>query len=261
MGLITIPDTFTGGTTILASEVNANFAAITAVVNGSIDSANLANSAVGQNQLAASAVTDSKIATGAAIALSKLASLTANLALISNSTGAITTSSVTNTELGYLSGVTSAIQAQIDSATADIATNTTDIATNTTDISTNTTDIGTNTTDIATINSSKGTASGIATLDASSRLVQAATVLESAGMVESTLTIPATSTALVPAGIYVWNCSKSVIGVEIYNDGKWQNPVADSNDAASFGTVVSDGVKVRMINVDLTSQIVYLNKF
>ncbi|MFT3912233.1 MAG: hypothetical protein QM737_22590 [Ferruginibacter sp.] len=56
----------------------------------------------------------------AAIALSKLATVTASKALVSDGSGVITASSVTSTELGYLSGVTSAIQTQI-SAKQDLA--------------------------------------------------------------------------------------------------------------------------------------------
>lgn len=44
--------------------------------------------------------------------------LTASKALISNASGKIAVSSVTDTELGYLSGVTSAIQTQIDALSA-----------------------------------------------------------------------------------------------------------------------------------------------
>ena len=44
-----------------------------------------------------------------------LINLTANKAVISNGSGALTTSTVTNTEIGYVSGVTSSIQTQIDS--------------------------------------------------------------------------------------------------------------------------------------------------
>ena len=54
------------------------------------------------------------IAAGAAIALSKLAALTASRLLVSDGSGVITVSSVTATEAGYLSGVTSSIQTQID---------------------------------------------------------------------------------------------------------------------------------------------------
>lgn len=57
-------------------------------------------------------LTDSNIAAAAAIALSKLAALTANRALASDVSGIIVATAVTDTELGYLSGVTSAIQTQ-----------------------------------------------------------------------------------------------------------------------------------------------------
>ena len=46
--------------------------------------------------------------------------LTANKALISNASGKVAVSSVTNTELGYVSGVTSAIQTQLNSKQASI---------------------------------------------------------------------------------------------------------------------------------------------
>jgi hypothetical protein len=57
-------------------------------------------------------IVNADINTTAAIALTKLATTTASRALTSNSSGVITPSSVTDTELGYLSGVTSAIQTQ-----------------------------------------------------------------------------------------------------------------------------------------------------
>lgn len=54
------------------------------------------------------------IDSAAAIAFSKMASLTANKVLLSDASGVVSASSVTNTELGYLSGVTSGIQGQLD---------------------------------------------------------------------------------------------------------------------------------------------------
>lgn len=60
-------------------------------------------------------IVNGDISASAAIALSKLAGLTGNKALVSNSSGVIAAASVTDTELGYLSGVTSAIQTQIAS--------------------------------------------------------------------------------------------------------------------------------------------------
>lgn len=53
------------------------------------------------------------VVTGAATTIIG-SNLTANRALISNASGKVVVSSVSNTELGYLSGVTSAIQTQLD---------------------------------------------------------------------------------------------------------------------------------------------------
>jgi hypothetical protein len=65
--------------------------------------------------------------------------LTASRALASDGSGKVAVSAVTSTELGYLDGVTSAIQTQIDSksSTANAASLAADIATNASDISTN----------------------------------------------------------------------------------------------------------------------------
>ena len=57
--------------------------------------------------------------TGAATTITT-SNLTASRAVISNATGKVAVSATTDTELGYLSGVTSAIQTQIDSKQATI---------------------------------------------------------------------------------------------------------------------------------------------
>jgi hypothetical protein len=58
-------------------------------------------------------VANAQIAAGAAIDLSKLAAVTASRALVSTAGGVVSASAVTATELGYLSGVTSAVQTQL----------------------------------------------------------------------------------------------------------------------------------------------------
>lgn len=57
--------------------------------------------------------------TGAATTIAS-SNLTANKALVSNSSGKVAVSSVTSTELGYVSGVTSAIQTQLNSKQATV---------------------------------------------------------------------------------------------------------------------------------------------
>lgn len=59
-------------------------------------------------------VVNGDIAAAAAITFSKMAALTASRALVSDGSGVVGVSAVTATELGYLSGVTSNIQTQLD---------------------------------------------------------------------------------------------------------------------------------------------------
>ena len=59
-------------------------------------------------------ITNDDVAASAAISRTKLASGTASRALINNASGVISESNVTDTELAYLSGVTSSVQAQIN---------------------------------------------------------------------------------------------------------------------------------------------------
>lgn len=60
------------------------------------------------------AIVNADISASAAIAYSKLAALTASRALVSDGYGVVSVSAVTSAELGYVSGVTSAIQTQIN---------------------------------------------------------------------------------------------------------------------------------------------------
>ena len=62
----------------------------------------------------AGSLTNTQISATAAIAQSKLAALTASRAVLTDASGFLTTNAVTSTELGYLSGVTSAIQTQLN---------------------------------------------------------------------------------------------------------------------------------------------------
>jgi hypothetical protein len=71
-------------------------------------------------------IVDADINASAAITLSKLSAVTADRALVSNGSGYLSASSVTATELGYLSGVTSSIQTQIDSKQDELGNNATD---------------------------------------------------------------------------------------------------------------------------------------
>lgn len=132
-GVATAADTLAqGDITVSATGLDIKAGAIVnADVNASaaIDYSklNLASSIVNADINASAAIAYSKLNLGtsivnadinasAAIALSKLAALTASRALVSDGSGFISASSVTSTELGYVSGVTSAIQTQINNA-------------------------------------------------------------------------------------------------------------------------------------------------
>lgn len=78
-----------------------------------LDGGTLSKAAAGL-KVADGGIADLQVSASAAIALSKLAALTADRALISGTGGVIEASSVTATELGYVSGVTSAIQTQLN---------------------------------------------------------------------------------------------------------------------------------------------------
>lgn len=64
--------------------------------------------------IAAGAVTNAKIAAGAGITLTKLAALTASTAVATDASGFLVSSATTAAELGFVSGVTSNIQTQLN---------------------------------------------------------------------------------------------------------------------------------------------------
>lgn len=66
-------------------------------------------------------IDNNHIAAAAAIAVNKLAALTASRAVVSDGSGFITASAATATEVGYLTGVSSAIQTQLDAKIDDFS--------------------------------------------------------------------------------------------------------------------------------------------
>ena len=98
----------------LSGDVTMTNAGAVTIANGAVENAMLADDAVGADELAANAVVNASVASGAAIEFSKMENLTASRALVSDSNGDVSVSAVTSTEIGYLDGVTSAVQTQID---------------------------------------------------------------------------------------------------------------------------------------------------
>lgn len=89
---------------------NASNIAVANPVTGDISLSN-----TGVTAIASGVIVNGDISGSAAISVSKLAALTATRAVVSDSSGFLTTVAVTPTELGYVAGVTSAIQTQLDS--------------------------------------------------------------------------------------------------------------------------------------------------
>jgi len=99
------------------------FAAV--ALTGDITVSGAGATAIGANKILASMIKageidNDHIKAAAAIAVNKLAALTASKAVITDSNGFLIPSAVTPTELGYLAGVTSAVQDQIDGVAADL---------------------------------------------------------------------------------------------------------------------------------------------
>ena len=77
----------------------------------------LTNKSIDSDNNTITNIVNADIKSSAAIAFSKMADLTASRALVSDSSGDVSVSAVTSTEIGYLDGDSSAIQTQIDTKT------------------------------------------------------------------------------------------------------------------------------------------------
>ena len=116
---------------ITVAKMAANSVDSDQYVDGSIDTIHIGDDQVTTAKIPDSAITSAKIANGAivdadinasaAISLSKLENLTNARALVSDGNGDVSVSAVTSTEVGYLDGVSSAIQTQIDAKQASDA--------------------------------------------------------------------------------------------------------------------------------------------
>ena len=83
-------------------------------VVGTTDTQVLTNKTIDADVNTLSNIENADIKAGAAIAVNKLEALTSSRAVETNGSGFLSPSAVTATELGYVSGVTSAIQTQLD---------------------------------------------------------------------------------------------------------------------------------------------------
>ena len=97
-----------------ADKISFRNAANSADLQLGLNSNTLEFNAIPLIQAGLGSIVNADVNAAAAIALSKLAAVAASRALVSDSSGVISPSTVTATELSYVSGVTSSIQGQID---------------------------------------------------------------------------------------------------------------------------------------------------
>ncbi|HYD02006.1 MAG TPA: hypothetical protein VEB22_12330 [Phycisphaerales bacterium] len=77
----------------------------------------------------AGTIRNADVASNAAIALTKLAATTASRALVSDASGFVTAATTTATEIGYVNGVTSAIQTQLNTGATNLTNHEADTST------------------------------------------------------------------------------------------------------------------------------------
>lgn len=94
---------------------------------GTAVSQTLTNKTIDADSNTITNIENADIKAAAAIALDKLAATTASRALVSDASGFVTAATTTSTEIGYVNGVTSAIQTQIDGKLPTTITTTGDI--------------------------------------------------------------------------------------------------------------------------------------
>ena len=112
--------TNTSGAALIGDGTNFN----PVVISGDISIGTTGTAAIGSG-----VVVNADVSSSAAIAFSKMADLTASRALVSDGSGDVSVSAVTSTEVGYLDGVSSAIQTQLDAKQATITGSATTIDT------------------------------------------------------------------------------------------------------------------------------------
>jgi microcystin-dependent protein len=97
---------------------------VTGSVVGTSDSQTLTNKTIDADSNTITNIENADIKAGAAIAVNKLAALTASRAVVTDGSGFVSAATTTATEIGYVNGVTSAIQTQIDAKAAGAASST-----------------------------------------------------------------------------------------------------------------------------------------
>lgn len=102
----------------MSGDVHIANTGATTIQPAAVTGSKIASATITEANITPATITNASIASAAAIATSKLAALTPSTAVATNGSGFLVSSSTTATELGYVSGVTSSIQAQINAIIA-----------------------------------------------------------------------------------------------------------------------------------------------
>jgi hypothetical protein len=100
----------------VTGDVTISNTGVTAIAAGAIVNADVSGTAaIAYSKLnLATSIVNADVAAAAAIAHSKMAALTASRAMVTDASGFASAATTTSTEIGYVNGVTSAIQTQLD---------------------------------------------------------------------------------------------------------------------------------------------------
>lgn len=120
-GNISVQDTLVSGTNIKTINSNSVLGSGNILVQDTLVSGTNIKTINSTSVLGSGDISVQATITGAATTITT-SDLTASRAVVSNASGKVAVSSVTSTELGYVSGVTSAIQTQIDTKTNKLIT-------------------------------------------------------------------------------------------------------------------------------------------
>jgi hypothetical protein len=112
---------------VLNTDLAGSIAYSKLLLTGAVLNADLAGAIAYSKLTLTGSIVNADISAAAAIAVSKLAALTVSRAVATDGSGVLTPSATTATELGYLSGVTSAVQTQLNAKTSNPMTTAGDI--------------------------------------------------------------------------------------------------------------------------------------
>lgn len=101
----------------MSGDIAVTNTGVTTIQAAAVTGSKIASGTITESNVTAGTLTDTSISASAAIAFSKMAALNAFITPVTDSMGALTNSATTATELGYVHGVTSNIQTQINAIT------------------------------------------------------------------------------------------------------------------------------------------------